>query len=159
MKRAPFVIAICVAGWAAAHGDEAAALSEGRWSGAFGGTSIAAGSCDEPKNCILTLAIARCGEDWCGVRVDANGGCGIQILRLTALRRRDAVETFRGELTLAEGSSPYFLHAWIRRIGTDGPIELRLTGDSGGGLKIMRRTFSFTATLAKAGELSCRATS
>ena len=162
MRTTGILVTVCVAGWATcAHADDAGRPSlEGRWTGQFGGSSGYSESCTSAAGCKLTLDIVACGADWCGTRIDDKGGCAGAALRLTLTPKQPenaSVVSFNGQLELVRGSSPYYVQAWSQRVGTDATPTLRMVGDSGGEIRILRRTFPFSVSLARTDKAHCRA--
>jgi hypothetical protein len=162
MRTTGILIAVCVAGWApGALAEDAGKPSlEGRWTGQFGGSSGHSEGCAGAGGCKLTLDIVACGADWCGTRIDDNGGCAGAALRLTLTTKQSEnvdVASFKGQMELVKGSSPYYVQAWSQRVGTDATPTLRMVGDSGGEIRVLRRTFPFSASLVRTDKAHCRA--
>lgn len=128
----------------------------GRWQGhfrAFGAKRVA---CSGEGCNTLTLDVSRCGEGWCGVEVATGGACGTTALKIGAGKRDGGQTAFEGTLQLAERTEPYT----VRISGHPGeagkPATLWAVGDTGGSLRMLRRTFPFEAQLARQGEASCK---
>lgn len=117
------------------------------------------GSCED-GSCGLTLDVVACGDSWCGIEVGKGNVCGATALRFDGTKTReteakDAV-LFAGTLELARGTEPYVVEAYLRPAAEGAPAELSITGDTGGEFRYFRRSFPFHATLARAGEATCR---
>lgn len=138
----------------------------GRWTGprhGFGARTKSEG-CQNGR-CTLTLDISACGADWCGIIVTPDGGCGAQALKVTQSASPDRRSAFEGKLELAKGSDPYVVEAWYSPAAAGEPDpapRLGFIGDTGPELMMFRRSFPFSANLAREGEAKCaleRATS
>lgn len=161
MRTTGILVAFCVAGWATCThaGDAGRPSLDGRWTGQFGGSSVDPGGCAGAAGCKLTLDIVACGTDWCGTRIDDHGGCAGTALRLTWVPKQSedgGVWSFTGQFELVKGSAPYYVQAWSQRVGADTKPALRMVGDSGGKVRILRRTFPFSASLVRTDEVRCR---
>lgn len=164
--------AICVAGAAAATAGQPAPAAEaapppaeakpipalqditGRWTGRFHARRA---SCSGDDCNMMTIDMARCGAAWCGVVVPKEGGCGDTALRLEGPRKDGNSEAvFTGSLRLAPGSEPYT----VRVSGVEGnggeTASLWLLGDTGGDLRMFRRSFPLEAHMTRQGEPACK---
>ena len=130
----------------------------GRWEGRTVGLARAKDCGEGP--CTLALDLVRCATGWCGVEV--TGGdrkCGATALRLDDgdAGSGGGATVFRGKLELAKGTEPYVVEAYlIPPTDADDKTELQIAGDTGGEFRVFRRSFPFTATLARTGEAKCR---
>lgn len=135
----------------------------GRWSGprySFSMRAPVANNCGG-KPCQLTYDIVACDDGWCGIAVTDERPCGAIGLRMAPNAQRKHRNAFSGRLELAKGSAPYTIEAWYAppaagaSDGAASPPRLRLAGDTGGELLIMRRSFPFQAELARVGDAQC----
>lgn len=109
------------------------------------------------KPCTLTLDLVRCRDGWCGVEVTGvERRCGATALTLDG-GASGGINPFKGKLELARGTEPYVVEAYlVPASGDDARPELQILGDTGGKFRMFRRSFPFSATLARAGEAACR---
>lgn len=142
---------ICVLA-AAAGNAPAADLKTSDIAGRWQGDSWA-----QERSETLTLDISACGESWCGVRVAANNSCGGTALKLGSGRVEENNAQFEGTLELAPGTEPYTVYATIFPPEAGQPLNMQITGDTGGTYRPYRRSFPFTAQLARLSEPVCRA--
>lgn len=109
----------------------------------------------------LTLDIVRCGEGWCGIRVEADNACGGTALKLDAGNADNGGLQFNGTLQLAANTEPYVVQTWMIEPDADEPagsaLRLSITGDTGGQFRAYRRSFPFEAQLARIGDAVCHA--
>jgi hypothetical protein len=108
----------------------------------------------------LTLDIVACGADWCGTRIDDQGGCAGTALRLSLAPKQPqdrSAASFKGQLEVVKGSSPYYVEAWSEGLGADARPTLRMVGDTGGEIRVLRRTFPFSANLVRTDKAHCLA--
>ena len=129
----------------------------GRWKGQPMGYLDPAKVCGT-KGCDLTLDIVRCGDNWCGIKLEDGDTCGAVALNLTPHHVTDPAVTpvFDGRLELIKGSASYVIEA-VLRVGKDGEkSQLSMVGDTGSELRMMRRSFPFHAVLARIGETVCK---
>ena len=139
------VIAPLVAG--AATRELKTADIAGRWSG----TSHA-----EKSRSILTLDIVACGTGWCGIKVEVGDKCGGTALKLNSGVVKENNGQFQGTLSLVPGTEPYTIHATIFPPDEGKPLEMQVTGDTGGNYQALRRSFPFEAALARVKDAVCR---
>ena len=87
----------------------------GRWTGQPMGYLDPAKVCGA-KGCELTLDIVRCGDNWCGIRLEKADACGGVALNLKPHHVTDPKVTpvFDGTLQLADGTHPYVIEAVLR---------------------------------------------
>lgn len=104
----------------------------------------------------LTLDIVACGAGWCGIRVAANDSCAGTALKVNGGKVEENNAQFEGTLELAAGTEPYTVHATIFPPEDDKPLQMQLTGDTGGEFRIYRRSFPFEAALARLGDAVCK---
>lgn len=109
----------------------------------------------------LTLDIVRCGEGWCGVKVDTENHCGGTALKVDAGSLDGDYVQFNGTLQLAPKTEPYVVQVSVfppevnEAPGT--PLKLQITGDTGGQFRAYRRSFPFEATLERIQDSVCHA--
>jgi hypothetical protein len=132
------LVALCVASVASAATEGTAADIEGRWASA--GNK-------------LVLDISRCGEGWCGVEVSGTG-CGRTSLRVGLEEQYANLAQFSGRFEPAAEAVPYVVQVHLE--GTDGSARLHILGSTGDHFEPWRRTFPFSALLARAGDAQCR---
>jgi hypothetical protein len=145
--------ALCVA--AAAGHVTATPLHSADIAGRWQGDTYSLGrSCDGGR-CKIALDITRCGDGWCGVEVTEEKTCGGRALALDAGKESEASVQFNGTLELAAGTEPYVVQAWLVADADGAPPKLDIIGDTGGEFRLFRRSFPFTATLARTGEAVC----
>lgn len=168
VRRGAILAALCGFAWAAplAAGEAAPpAVGEridiaGRWQGASYELKRGRIDCAEAP-CTLTLDLVACGSGWCGVEVETGNRCGATALRLDGgtLSQSSGAPLFKGSLSLAKGTEPYVVEVNFFAAGHgegEGAPELNIVGDTGGEFRIFRRSFPFSATLAKVGDATCR---
>ena len=132
----------------AATGELKPADIAGRWTGA---------SYAEKSRGTLTLDIVACGSGWCGIRVAANNTCAGTALKVDAgIIDQDAAR-FEGTLELAAGTAPYVVRAAVFPPENGKPLEMQITGDTGGEYRAFRRSFPFEAALARVRDAVCHA--
>ncbi len=129
----------------------------GRWTGQPMGFLDPAKVCGG-KDCELVLDIVRCGDKWCGIRVEKAGVCGGTALLLTPHNVTDPKVTpvFDGSLELADGTQPYTIEASLRPDPTGALTQLTMVGDTGPELMMMRRSFPFRTVMARIGDAVCK---
>lgn len=128
----------------------------GRWQGRFRAYGAKRSSCTGEDCNRLTLDVSRCGSAWCGVVVPKEGGCGETAMRLDGPRADGREAAFTGTLKLAEGTEPYTVRtSGIARDSVD-PATMWIIGDTGGELRMFRRSFPFEATMARQGDAVCK---
>ncbi len=125
----------------------------GRWSGKPRILSADASRCG-PEGCTLTLDIVACAEGWCGIDVTKDQTCGGKALQLTPMK--DERLGFTGKLTLADGTQAYVVETVLREGENGQPPRLNFVGDTGPELMIFRRSFPFSAQLARTGDAVCK---
>ncbi len=64
---------------------------------------------------------------------------------------------FEGTLELAAGTEPYAIQATIFPPEDGKPLEMQITGDTGGEYRAYRRSFPFEAALARVKDAVCHA--
>jgi len=129
----------------------------GRWKGQPMGYLDPAKVCGA-KGCELTLDIVRCGETWCGLRVETADKCSGVALNLKPHQVTDPKVTpvFDGTLELADGTQPYVIEAVLRPDNSGALNQLTMVGDTGPELMMMRRSFPFRAVMARQGDAVCK---
>jgi hypothetical protein len=140
-------IVLVAAAPAALARDLGATEIAGRWSGPSYG--VKTGS-------ILTLDIVACGAGWCGIRVEAADKCGGTALKLGPGIVEENTARFEGTFSLAAGTEPYTVHAAIFAPEEGKPLQMQVTGDTGGEYRAFRRSFPFEAGLARVQDAVCR---
>ncbi len=146
---------------AAAEHVEAAPASPivlaGRWSGPHYGSAArkSRGDCGDGP-CTLTYDVVPCGSDWCGIAVGKDDACGAVAMKLASAGDPDRPNSFKGNLELAKGSDAYVVEAWWRTTPEEGgEPHLSMVGDTGPELIMFRRSFPFSAELARSGDAKC----
>jgi hypothetical protein len=144
-----------------AKGVDAPIVLAGRWIGPhYGyGSRAAEGACASGP-CTLTFDIVACGSDWCGIAVGKDDACGAVAMKLTHNTEPDRANSFAGKLELAKGAAPYVVEAWYQAPGAQAgedadQARLSMVGDTGPELMMYRRSFPFSAELARSGEAKC----
>jgi hypothetical protein len=152
LKRALVGISVLVAvaqvGAGAVARDLQATEIAGRWTGA---------SYSDIRSGTLTLDIVACGAGWCGIKVEAGDKCGGTALKLNTGVVEENNAQFQGTLSLASGPEPYTVHATIFPPEDGKPLEMQVTGDTGGEYRAFRRSFPFEAALARVQDAVCHA--
>lgn len=125
----------------------------GRWSGKYYGFGELRSRC-KGGSCTITLDIAPCGKDWCGVLVKEDGGCGAIAMKAERGEAKETWMQFNGTLELDPKAAGYVIQAtlWTDDAGKRG---LEIIGDTGKELMFMRRSFPFSANLARSGDAVC----
>ena len=133
----------------------------GRWSGSrYGyGARTTADGCEDGL-CTLTLDIMACGSEWCGIVVNKDQTCGVEAMHVKGGAQPDRKNAFTGKIELAKGSDAYVIEAWYapasdEAVGADAAPRLSIVGDTGPELMMFRRSFPFSAELARAGDAKC----
>lgn len=144
----------------AAPSATASADLSGRWQGRSYELSRRESDCSGTR-CLLTLDVMKCTTGWCGVEVlDGDKRCGATALKLDGETSAagSAVPVYRGTLELAKGTEPYVVEVYVVPGGREGSPDrdLQIAGDTGGEFRMFRRSFPFNATLARAGEPTCK---
>lgn len=125
-----------------------AANIAGRWQG---------DSWAQDRNAKLTLDIVACGSGWCGIRVSADNACGATALKLAGGAVDEDTARYEGTLELAPGTEPYTVQAAIFPPEDGKPLQMQLTGDTGGQFRAYRRSFPFEAALVRIQDPVCQA--
>jgi hypothetical protein len=138
---AAIIASLCVGGVA---GTQSALPSQtdiaGRWTAERGG---------------LVLDISKCGDGWCGIKVEG-GACGIIALRLEAGKESDWAVLYGGRLQLAAQSAAYEVQAeLLPRVG-DGPLRLRVVGGSSPTF-IYARSYPYHQLFVRSDKADCMA--
>lgn len=109
----------------------------------------------------LTLDIVRCGDGWCGIKVEADNSCAGTALKLDGGKMDGDYLQFNGSLQLAPKTEPYVVQVSIFEPAADDqpgtPLKLQITGDTGGQFRAYRRSFPFEAQLARTQDAVCHA--
>jgi hypothetical protein len=154
---APGVAEVAPGGAEVAPGVALSSDLGGRWQGPTYELSRRAGNDCEGSRCKLTLDIVKCASGWCGVEVlDAGKRCGATALTLETGTASGGAPQYRGKLSLAQGTEPYVVEAYLMAAAGDAERELQIVGDTGGEFRMFRRSFPFNATLVRAGEPACK---
>lgn len=125
----------------------------GRWSGSYHGYGAARAKCDGGP-CKLTLDVSPCASGWCGVMVKDDGSCGGVAMKVELEKGRDNFVRFTGRLDLEPKAASYAIQATLW--SSDGGVKsVDLIGDTGQELVLMRRSFPFSAHLARSGDAVC----
>jgi hypothetical protein len=104
------------------------------------------------SNRSLTLDLSRCGDGWCGIEVTPTGSCGRTVLRA----RSDDDGQLTGRLELATDSQPYMIAATLYRRSPSDPGTLMISGHTGNRFEAWRRTYPYSVTFARSGDVTCR---
>lgn len=158
MLKVPAMLKVIVSGLCvlAAASPLAAAISPANIAGRWQGESWAKDAGGK-----LTLDIVRCGEGWCGVKVEADNSCGGTALKIDAGKMEGDYVQFNGSLQFAPKTEPYVVQVSIFEPGTDEPagasLKLQITGDTGGEFRAYRRSFPFEAELSRTQDAVCHA--
>lgn len=120
----------------------------GRWIGA---------SYTETSGGTLTLDIVACGTGWCGIKVETGDKCAGTALKVNAGVVEENNAQFKGTLELAPNTEPYTIHATIFPPEEGKPLEMQITGDTGGEFRAYRRSFPFEAAMARIKDAVCHA--
>lgn len=105
------------------------------------------------NNQSLTLDLLRCGDGWCGIEVTQAGACGRTVLRA---RSDDDDGQLTGRLELATDSQPYMIAATLYRRSPSDPGTLMISGHTGNRFEAWRRTYPYSVTFARSGDVTCR---
>jgi hypothetical protein len=98
--------------------------------------------------------IDRCGAAWCGVRIKDDASCGDIAMRLTVENATNGVALFEGSFDRRAGENRHAVRGTLFRL--DGTVTLRLDGEPGDRLQVMRRTFPYVEAFRRAGDPTCR---
>lgn len=153
-----------------APGAAASADISGRWTGTPSGYDMIKRDCG-PAGCKLVLDITACGDAWCGVRVETSGtdkseqcvpGVAMRMTPKKPIPAEDedtTTKSFEGKLELAAGSQPYVIEAHVWQPGTSDTKlnrQLRIIGDTGSEMLMLRRSFPLQATLERVADATCK---
>jgi len=136
-----------------------AAISPANIAGRWQGKSWA----QQEQEAALTLDIVRCGEGWCGIKVAADNSCGATALKVGAGKTEPDSDyiMFDGSLQLAPKTEPYVVQVSIfepdAAEGPGKPLQLQISGDTGGQFRAYRRSFPFEAQLVRLQDAVCHA--
>ena len=160
MPRALLALSLAFICVVAAAFPASAELKPGNVTGRWHADQIAmlsrAGDC-KAGGCGLTLDIVACGDTWCGIEVGKDNSCGGTALKFDAGKSETSGGVlFSGKLELARGTEPYVVEAYMQPGAGGASATLHITGDTGGEFRAFRRSFPFHATLARAGDATCR---
>ncbi|MEI9902243.1 MAG: hypothetical protein WDN31_21590 [Hyphomicrobium sp.] len=144
------IICVFVAAAPLAGGAIAAEIKVGDIAGRWQGSTWA-----EDNSGPLTLDIAKCGDGWCGIRVAANDTCAGTALKVNAGVIDEDGARFEGTLQLAPGTEAYVVRASIFPPEDGKPLEMQLTGDTGGEYRAYRRSFPYEAELVRLKDAVC----
>lgn len=127
----------------------------GRWSGTYHSFGAARAKCDGGP-CMLTLDISQCEKGWCGFLVKSDGTCGPAAMTVEVEKGKENFLRFNGRLEFDPKAASYAVQATLW--ASDGGVKsLDIIGDTGKELVLMRRSFPFSAHLARSGEAVCTA--
>lgn len=100
--------------------------------------------------------IARCGADWCAVRV-TTGVCGDVAMRLVASVRPGGHVAASGHFDREPGTARHAVAGWLSPDpAAGGRVLLSLHGEPGDSLRYLRRVFPYAETFSRQGEGTCR---
>ncbi len=103
----------------------------------------------------LVLDVSKCGEGWCGVKVEG-GACGIIALRLGTGRKSEWAVLYDGRLQLAPESAAYVVQADLLPRLEDGQLRLNILG-SFGPASIFTRVYPFHQLFVRSDKADCLA--
>lgn len=105
------------------------------------------------------LDIARCGDGWCGVRLNADASCGAVVLRLQQMATAGAGSsvTLSGHLDLQPDFEPYAVSIVLDATGNAAPETLSLLGNPSVAPSLFTRTLAFSDLLVRSGPAICKA--
>lgn len=125
----------------------------GRWSGKYYGFGEMRTRC-KGGSCKLTLDISPCGKSWCGVLVKEDGSCGGVAMKAEPGEHKETWMQFNGSLELDPKAAGYVIQATLWS-DDEGKRGVEIVGDTGKELMFMRRSFPFSANLARSGDAVC----
>lgn len=125
----------------------------GRWSGNYYGFGEMRSRC-KGGSCKITLDIAPCGKGFCGVLVKEDGGCGGVAMKAEPGEAKETWMQFNGTLELDPKAAGYVIQATLWS-NDEGKRGVEIVGDTGKELMFMRRSFPFSANLARSGDAVC----
>ena len=125
----------------------------GRWSGSYHGFGEMRTRCNG-GSCKITLDIAPCGTSWCGVMVKEDGACGGVAMKAELGDAKETWMQFNGNLELDPKAAGYVIQATLW-VDDEGKRGVEIIGDTGKELMFMRRSFPFSARLARSGDAVC----
>lgn len=125
----------------------------GRWSGNYYGFGDLRSRC-QGGACKITLDIAPCGTSWCGVMVKDGGDCGGVAMKVELGEFKETWMQFNGSLELDPKAAGYVIQATLWS-DDEGKRGVEIIGDTGKELMFMRRSFPFSARLARSGDAVC----
>lgn len=125
----------------------------GRWSGSYSSYGAVRAKCDGGP-CKLTLDVSPCGTGWCGVIVKDDGACGGLAMKAETGEGKESYQHFNGRLELEAKAASYAIQATLWS-NDAGQRSVDIIGDTGKELMFMRRSFPFSAHLARAGDAVC----
>lgn len=127
----------------------------GRWTGNYHGLGELRSRC-QGGACKITLDIAPCGESWCGVLVKDDGACGGVAMKTELGEFNETRMQFNGTLELDPKAAGYVIQVTLWS-DNEGKRRVEIIGDTGKELMFMRRSFPFSARLARSGDTVCTA--
>lgn len=101
--------------------------------------------------------IAKCGDEWCGVRLKNDQSCGAVVLRLTPMTTPNSPAMLTGTLDLQPEVENYKVSVTFDRASDGKPSSLHMLGDPDVAPSFMTRTIKFYDLLARSGEAVCKA--
>ena len=105
------------------------------------------------------LDIVKCGEDWCGVKINADQSCGAIALRLSHVAKAGTIVMLNGRLDLQPEIEPYEVSISFDNANNANPTQIQMLGDPNEAPSLMTRTIRFYDLLARSGEAQCKAES
>lgn len=103
------------------------------------------------------IDIGKCGEEWCGVRLNDDEICGATVLRLRLPAETNGLAKLTGTLDLRPEVTPYKVSVTFETVGDVKPIRIEMLGDPDEAPSFMTRTIKFYDQLARTGDATCKA--
>ncbi len=105
----------------------------------------------------FVLDIVKCGETWCGVKINADQSCGEVALRLRHVAKAGATVMLVGRLDLQPEIEPYEVSVTFDNANNANPTEVQMLGDPNVTPSLLTRTIQFYDLLARSGDAQCKA--
>lgn len=103
------------------------------------------------------LDIGKCGEEWCGVRLNPDQSCGAIVLRLKHIAKAGTMVGLAGHLDLGPEVESYEVSVFFDNSGNVSPDKLQIQGNPKVAPSLLTRTIKFYDLLARTGDAICKA--
>lgn len=104
----------------------------------------------------FVLDIAKCGEAWCGIKINVDQSCGALALRLRHVAKAGDTVMLVGRLDLQPDIKPYEVSISFLNANNASPVEVQMLGDPNEAPSFLTRTIPFYDRLARNGDAQCK---